>query len=103
MEEAGVLRYSVDGIQWRNFDTVFSDFGAEFRNLRFGFNTDGINFFGNMNNKYSIWSVILFVYNFFLWLIMKRKYIYMCMFIQGLKQPGADLNVYLQLVKDELK
>lgn len=35
--------------------------------------------------------------------MMKRKYIHMCMLIQGTRQSRADLNVYLQLMKDELK
>ncbi|RRR19834.1 hypothetical protein EHS16_07795 [Streptococcus anginosus] len=46
-------------------DDEFSEFGAEFRNIRFGMSTDGINSFGNLSSKYSIWPVILFVYNFF--------------------------------------
>jgi len=33
---------------------------------------------------------------------MKRKYIHMSMLIQGPKQPGKDINLYLQLLKDEL-
>ena len=103
VEQPGVLRHPADGTQWRNFDTAFPDFGEEPRNLRLGLSTDGINPFGNMNNKYSTWPVIMFVYNLPPWLIMKRKYIHLCMLIQGPKQPGADLNVYLQLVKNELK
>lgn len=85
MEEAGVPRHPADGTQWRNFDTAFLDFGAEPRNLRLGLSTDGINLFGNINNKHSTWPVILFVYNLPPWLIMKRKYIHVCMLIQGPK------------------
>ena len=33
---------------------------------------------------------------------MKRKYIHMSMLIQGPKQPGNDINLYLKLLKDEL-
>ena len=33
---------------------------------------------------------------------MKRKYIHMSMLIQGPKQPGTDINLYLKLLKDEL-
>ena len=33
---------------------------------------------------------------------MKRKYIHMSMLIPGPKQPGKDINIYLQLLKDEL-
>ena len=33
---------------------------------------------------------------------MKRKYIHMSMLIEGLKQPGNDINLYLGLLKEEL-
>jgi hypothetical protein len=33
---------------------------------------------------------------------MKRKYIHMSLLIQGPKQPDNDINLYLQLLKDEL-
>ena len=33
---------------------------------------------------------------------MKRKYIHMSMLIQGPKQPGTDIHLYLKLLKDEL-
>ena len=42
------------------------------------------------------------MYNLPPWLCMKRKYIHMVMLIQGLKQPGNDIDVYLQLYKEEL-
>jgi hypothetical protein len=34
---------------------------------------------------------------------MKRKYIDMAMLIQGPKQPRNDINLYLQLLKEELE
>jgi len=34
---------------------------------------------------------------------MKRKYIHMSMLIQGPKQPGNNINMYLQLLKEELE
>ena len=33
---------------------------------------------------------------------MKRKYIHMCMLIEGPKQPGNNINLYLGLLKEEL-
>ena len=33
---------------------------------------------------------------------MKKKYIHMSMLIQGPKQPGNNINLYLKLLKDEL-
>ena len=34
---------------------------------------------------------------------MKRKYIQMSMLIQGPTQPGNDINMYLELLKEELE
>jgi hypothetical protein len=33
---------------------------------------------------------------------MKKKYMHMSMLIQGPKQPGTDINLYLRLLKEEL-
>jgi hypothetical protein len=46
--------------------------------------------------------VFVWIYNLPPWLCIKRKYIHMSILIQGPKQPGNDLNMYLQLLKDEL-
>ena len=34
---------------------------------------------------------------------MKKRYIHLSMVIQGPKQPGNDLSLYIQLLKDELE
>ena len=34
---------------------------------------------------------------------MKEKYIHMAMLIQGPRQPGNDINLYLGLLKEELR
>jgi hypothetical protein len=36
------------------------------------------------------------------WLCMKRKFIMMSVLIQGPKQPGSDIDVYLRPLVDEL-
>src|SRR3954468_10836156 len=36
------------------------------------------------------------------WLCMKKKYVTMSMLVQGPKQPGIDINLYLTLLKEEL-
>jgi hypothetical protein len=36
------------------------------------------------------------------WLCLKKKYIHMSMLIQGPTQPGSDINLYLELLKEEL-
>jgi hypothetical protein len=42
------------------------------------------------------------MFNLSSWLCMKQKYIMMPVLIQGLKQPGNDIDVYLRPLVDEL-
>jgi hypothetical protein len=99
----GKLRHPADSAQWRNIDRIFEEFGAEPRNIRFALSTDGMNPFGNMSSRHSTWPVVLSIYNLPPWLCMKRKYIMMSLLIQGPKQPGNDIDVYLRPLVEDLK
>lgn len=80
----------------------FEEFGVEPRNIRLGLSTDGMNPFGNMSSRHSTWPVNLCMYNLPPWLCMKRKYILMSLLIQGPKQPGNDIDVYLAPLLEDL-
>ncbi|KAL4561270.1 hypothetical protein LXL04_033434 [Taraxacum kok-saghyz] len=99
----GKIRHVADSPQWRNIDYEFKEFGDEIRNIRFGLSSDGINPFGNMSTQHSTWPVLLCIYNLPPWLCMKRKYIMMSLLIQGPKQPGNDIDVYLAPLIEDLK
>ena len=62
-EDDGIMRHPADSEQWKEFDLQRFDFAVELRNVRLGLATDGFNPFGNMNNNYSMWPVILTLYN----------------------------------------
>ncbi|KAD2804018.1 hypothetical protein E3N88_37395 [Mikania micrantha] len=102
-KDDGMLRHVADSPQWRNIDYKFPDFGKEVRNICFGLKSDGINPFGNMSSRHSSWQVLLCIYNLPPWLCMKRKYIMMSLLIQGPKQPGNDIDVYLSPLIDDMK
>ena len=85
-----------------NVDRDFPDFDNDPRNIRFGLSTDGMNPFGEWGNSHSTWPVILCMFNLPSWLCMKRKYMMLPVLIQGPKQPGNDIDVYLRLLVDEL-
>ena len=70
--------------------------------LRFGLSTDGMNPFGEQSSSHSTWHVTLCIYNLSPCLCMKRKVIMMPVLIQGRKQRGNDLDVYLRPLVDEL-
>ena len=58
--------------------------------------TDGFNLFGNMNNNYSMWLVILIPYNLQPWLVMKEPYFMLSLLIPGPHQPGNEIDIYLK-------
>nr|ABA91406.1 transposon protein, putative, CACTA, En/Spm sub-class [Oryza sativa Japonica Group] len=102
-QQDGILRHPADGSQWRNIDRKFKEFGKDARNIRFGLSTDGMNPFGEMSSGHSTWPVTMCIYNLPPWLCMKRKYIMMPIIIQGPKQPGNDIDVYLRPLVEDLK
>jgi hypothetical protein len=97
-----MLRHPADGRQWRKIEREFEDFAGEARNIWFGLSTDGMNPFGEQSCSHSTWPVNLCIYNLPPWLCMKRKFIMMPVLIQGPKQPGNDIDVYLRPLVDEL-
>jgi hypothetical protein len=89
--------------QWQSIDAEYNNFGKDPRHIRFGMSTDGLNPFGNMSCKFSTWPVVMWMYNLPPWLCLKRKYIQLCMLIQGPKQPRSNLNMYHKLLQEELR
>ena len=59
----GVLQHLADSEAWKKFDQIHESFTLNLDNLRVGFDTDGINTFGNMSFSYNTWPIILFPYN----------------------------------------
>ncbi|XP_022007680.1 uncharacterized protein LOC110906932 [Helianthus annuus] len=99
----GKLRHVADSPQWRNINRKYPEFGNEVRNIRFGLSSDGFNPFGNASSGHSTWPVLLCIYNLPPWFCMKRKYIMMSLLIQGPKQPGNNIDVYMSPLIDDLK
>ncbi|KAK1668728.1 hypothetical protein QYE76_056887 [Lolium multiflorum] len=98
-----VMRHPADSPAWKNFDSRYRSFSKEPRNIRFGLATDGFNPFRNMNLSYSIWPIILIPYNFPPWICMKETNFILSVIVPGRRSPGKDIDVYLQLVIDELQ
>ncbi|WVZ76280.1 hypothetical protein U9M48_024267 [Paspalum notatum var. saurae] len=93
-----------DATQWQRFDELYPEFAKDPRNVRFAVSTDGMNPFGERNSTHNTWPVILTIYNLRTWLCQKRKYTMLSGLIQGPKQPGIDIDVFLEpLVEDMAK
>nr|GEY50464.1 hypothetical protein [Tanacetum cinerariifolium] len=72
----GKMRHVANASQWKKIDNHYTKFRAEIRNIQFGLYSDGINPFGNMSCRHSTWP--------------------------GPKQPGNDIDVYLESLTDDM-
>jgi hypothetical protein len=97
------IRQPSDGIQWQVIDFKNPTFDDEPRNLRFALSTDGMNPFGNMSSSYSVWPVLLTIYNLPPWLCNKRRYMMISVLISGPCQLGVNINVYLRPLINDFK
>jgi hypothetical protein len=98
------IRHPTDGTQWKFFDLQSKLFGSESRNIRFALSTDGMNPFSENRTMHNTWPVILALYNLLTWLCHKRMYLMLSILIQGLKQAGTNIDVFLeQLMEDMAK
>ncbi|XP_024190092.1 uncharacterized protein LOC112194062 [Rosa chinensis] len=99
----GHMRHPADSPAWKLVDYKWPDFAAESRNLRLALSADGINPHSSLSSRYSCWPVILVTYNLPPWLCMKRKFMMLSLLISGPKQPGNDIDIYLEPLIDDLQ
>ncbi|XP_024178504.1 uncharacterized protein LOC112184476 [Rosa chinensis] len=99
----GMMRHPADSPTWELLDKQYPQFSSDPRNLRLALSSDGFNPHSSLSSKYSCWPIILVTYNLPPWLCMKRKFMMLTLLISGPKQPGNDIDVYLQPLIYDLK
>ena len=62
-----------------------------------------MNLFGDLSSSHSTWPVILTIYNLPPYLCQKRKYLLLTMIISGPRQPGNDIDVFLEPLMEDMK
>lgn len=98
-----VLRHPPYGRQWKALGVEYTHFKWDDGNLMLGYNMDGMNPFGNKSSLHNTWPMVVCIHNLPPSVTMKRKYQHMVVQIQGPSQPGNNLNLYVQLFKEELE
>ncbi|KAL6209228.1 hypothetical protein ACLB2K_020171 [Fragaria x ananassa] len=98
-----MMRHPADSHTWKLLDSKYPELSSDHRNLRLALSLDGFNPHSMQNSMYSCWPVILVTYNLPPWICMKRKFMMLTLLISGPKQPGNDIDVYLQPLKDDSK
>jgi hypothetical protein len=61
-----------------------------------------MNPFGENRTVHNAWPVILAMYNLPTWLCHKRKYLMLSILIQGPKQAGTDIDVFLEPLMEDM-
>ena len=97
------MDHPADSAAWELVDDKWPTSASDPRNLRLGLATDGFNPFSNLSSTYSCWPMMLVTYNLPPWLCMKKENIMLSLLIPGLRQPGNDIDIYLQPLIDDLK
>ncbi|KAI5328109.1 hypothetical protein L3X38_027505 [Prunus dulcis] len=99
----GHMSHPADSPSWKLGNDKWPKFGKEPRNLRLALSSDGLNPHSSLSSRYNCWLVILVTYNLPPCLCMKRKFMMLTLLIFGPKQPGNDIDVYLEPLIDDLK
>ena len=64
---------------------------------------DGINPHKSLSSKHSYWPIIMIIYNLPPWLCIKKKFMMLSLLLLGPRQPGNDIDVYLESLLEDLK
>jgi hypothetical protein len=101
--EEGKLSTIVDSPPWQHIDTfIDKEFAKEKRNVRLALSLDGVNPYSMQASSHSTWPVLIVNYNLPLWLVTKKFFITLSLFIFGKESPmGENIDVYLQPLLEE--
>ncbi|KAL0329310.1 UNVERIFIED_CONTAM: hypothetical protein Sradi_4917700 [Sesamum radiatum] len=101
--EEGSMYHPSDAEAWRHFDWTYLNFAVELRNVRLGLCTDGFALHRKYSRMHSYWPVILTPYNLPLRMSMSSEYMFVTMVIHDPSNPNYLIDVYLELLIEELQ
>ncbi|KAA0035764.1 uncharacterized protein E6C27_scaffold403G00390 [Cucumis melo var. makuwa] len=102
VETEDVLRHPIDAKGWKHFGFEFPDFASDLLNVRLGLALDGFNLFCHMSTSYSMWPVVLILYNLPPLKSIKESNFFMSLLIPNPRTPGREIDVYLRPLIEEL-
>ena len=102
-DDDNTLRHLANSIVWKEFDKIHKWLASDSHNVRLGLASDGFNLYGNISTTYSIWVVILTMYNLPLWMCKKSPNLMLSLIIFGPSNPEKSIDVKLPLLVDDLK
>ena len=106
VSEDGIMRSVIDSPAWKHIDSevAFNNFGMESRNMRLALVLDGVNPFKLSNKNWSMWPVLILIYNLEPWFVTKKFFISLCILILEKRSPtDGNIDVFLRPLLDEMK
>ncbi|XP_026399574.1 uncharacterized protein LOC113295449 [Papaver somniferum] len=100
--DINIMRHPIDSSAWQCANSFSPEFAKEPRNVTLGISTDGFNPNGCFGLAHSCWSVIICIYNLPTSLCMKQEFSLLSLLVSGPKAPGKKIDVYLEILVDEL-
>ena len=92
-----------DGEAWKHFDSIYLDFARGLRKVGLGLCIDCFTPYNQSGSTYSYWPTIVTPYNLPLELCMTAPYMFRTCIIPNPHNPKSKIDVYLQLLIEELK
>ncbi|KAL0342885.1 UNVERIFIED_CONTAM: hypothetical protein Sangu_1175900 [Sesamum angustifolium] len=87
---------------WKHFDRMYPDFTKESCNVQLSLCIDGFVPHGQYGRTYLCWQIIITPYNLPLDMCMSFEYMFLKIVISGPSNPKHLIDVYLELLIEEL-
>jgi len=95
VQQDGCVNHPSEAEGWKHFDRIHPYFSAEPRNVYLGLCADGFSLYSNAARPYSIWLIVVCVYNLPPHMCMTRPYMFLSYVISGPHNLKSKIDVYL--------
>jgi hypothetical protein len=103
IEDPNIMSHPVDSEAWQTLDRFDPEFARDPRSVRLDLSTDGFQSHNNDSHLYSCWPVFVMPYNLPPNKCLKEGFIFLALIILGPREPRKQMNIFLQLLFEELK
>jgi hypothetical protein len=102
-EDPNIMSHPTDSEAWQALDHLDPEFARDPRSVRLGLSTDGFQPHSTNSHMYSCWLVFVMPYNLPPDKCLKEGFIFLALVILSPKELKKQMNIFLQLLFEELK
>jgi hypothetical protein len=102
-KDPDIMSHPADSEAWQTLDHFDHEFARDPRSVHLGLSTDGFQPHSTNNHPYSCWPVFVMPCNLPPDKCLKEGIIFLALVILSPKEPKKQMNIFLQLLFEELK